>query len=74
VLAGLVVDGAASGVEQRIILERHHRRRHGVDACPALLQDALARVEGAIERADVERAPGGVHRLHDAGSAVDHER
>ena len=75
VAAGRGIDGAAAGVEQRVVLQRHHRGRHRVQRRAAAGQHRMAGTQHGAQPGVEGRLELGVHSgaAHGAGAAVDDE-
>ena len=68
-------DGAAPGVQQRIVLERDDRGRDGVERAAAGGEDASAGAQRLAQPGMVERAARRAHRIaaEGSGAAMDRE-
>ena len=64
---------AASGVEERVVLEDAYRRGDRIEAAAALLEHRIAGIQGFLQACVVDRAAIGSELLarDDAGTAVD---
>ena len=72
-LSRRVVHRAAAGVEERIVLERHHRGADRIKAGSAACQDFVSRVQRARQAFAIHRLLHLGEAAHDAGAAVDRD-
>ena len=74
-LAGGGIDRAASGIEERLVLERHHGGGHRIERAAAIGENDASRFQGAAQAGMIGSLPLGRHLAAQdrAGAAMDGE-
>ena len=72
-LPGGCIDGAASGIEERLVLERHHGGGHRIERAAAIGENDASSLQGAAQAGMIGSLPLGRHLAAQdrAGAAVD---